>query len=493
MTPLKTECKPKFYTFGDLNRRQVVADFKGGDLSIDGGVILIAQIDRHYRLSERLATCFQDGRDPARIEHQLSDLLAQRLYGLVQGYEDLNDHDELRNDKMFGVALGKLDSRHARCAPLSGKSTLNRLEQALHVAHDLSQERYVKFSLNPAAMAELLTTVSLEQVAPAPKTLILDLDVTNDELHGHQTEGFFNGYYDQVCYAPLLIYWGHRLLCAKLRPSNLDPAAGAREELQRIISQIRQRWPEVLIIVRGDSAYSRDDLMYWCETQRGVDYVLALSTNARLQRHTQLLETKAKAAYEQQRQEIAATLAPLVGSDLTQELDALVPPQVWHQSFSYRTKESWHGARRVVCKLTYDAQGARRHFVVTSFNTAQVATHKLHCDFYCPRAEMENRIKEHQLDLFSDRTSTRDFESNQLRVWFSSFAYVLMQALRYHCLQGTDWAKATCGTLRLKFLKVAVLVRISVRRVYLAFSSAWPRQTRFDLIYHRLQHLPRAG
>jgi Transposase DDE domain group 1 len=495
MTPPKTECTAKSYAFGSLSGRQVVADFSGGQLTTDGGVILIAQVDAHYRLSERLASCFSDSREASRVQHEVKDLVAQRLYGLVQGYEDLNDHDLLRHDPMFGLAVGKLENHHARCAPLAGKSTLNRLEQAMHVPQTLTDERYVKVSLNPQAIADLLVSVSLEQVTSPPKSITLDMDVTNDELYGNQASGFFNGYYDQVCYAPLLIFWGHRLLSAKLRPSNVDPAAGALDELQRLIPLIRQRWPQVPIIVRGDSAYGRDDIMAWCEAQSQVDYVLAHASNPRLRKFTSHLEARAKAAYEQQRQDVADTLASLLGDaqDLERQLDTLVPPQIWYQSLPYRTEESWSCERRVVCKLTYDASGARRHFVVTSFDANQVATSSLHRDYYCPRGDMENRIKEHQLDLFSDRTSTHDFESNQLRVWFSSFAYVLMQALRYHGLDQTEWAQAQCGTIRLKLLKVAAQIRVSVRRVLIAFSSAWPGQAIFTQVYHRLQQLPRPG
>jgi hypothetical protein len=386
MTPLKKEFTSESYAFGSLERRAVVADFSGGQITTDGGVILIAQLDQYYRLSERVAACFSDGREASRVQHELKDIVAQRLYGLVQGYEDLNDHDTLRHDPMFGVAVGKLESEHARCAPLAGKSTLNRLEQAAHVRRDLSAERYVKFSVDPQAMANLLVSVSLEQVTSAPKSIILDMDVTNDEIYGNQAEGFFNGYYDQVCYAPLLIFWGHRLLSAKLRPSNVDPAAGALDELKRLIPLIRQRWPQVPIIVRGDSAYGRDDIMAWCEAQPQVDYVLAHASNPRLRKFTSSLEARAKAAYEQQRQEIADTLASRLGDDpdLERPLETLVPPQIWYQSLLYRTEDSWSCERRVVCKLTYDGNGARRHFVVTSFDAQQVPTSKLHCDGRIP-------------------------------------------------------------------------------------------------------------
>ena len=495
MTPTKTECTAKPYAFGQLKRRQVVADFSGGQITTDGGLILVAQVDKHYRISERLAACFGDHRDPTRVQHELSDLIAQRLYGLVQGYEDLNDHEQLRHDPMFGIAVGKLESEHPRCAPLAGKSTLNRLEQAMHVEGDLSEQRYVKFRVKPSEMESLLVEIFIEQQDKEPKQIILDLDVSDDPVHGTQEQAFFNGYYDHECYAPLFIFCGRHLLAAKLRPSNVDPAAGALEELQSIIAQIRRHWAEVVIVVRGDSAYGRDDIMSWCESQTKVEYVLAYPSNERLRKVTWGLEQRAKAAYEQQRQQIEQTLSPLVAtaSDLQAELDALVPPQIWYQSLDYRSTGSWSCERRMVCKLTYDGKGARRHCVVTSFSSQQLSPGKLHADYYCPRGEMENRLKEHQLDLFSDRTSTHAFESNQLRLWFSSFAYVLMQSIRQHALARTELADAQLGTIRLKLLKVGAQIRFSVRRVVIAFSSAWVGQSLFHQVYQQLQQLPQPG
>jgi hypothetical protein len=495
MTPAQTECNAKSYVLGQVEKRSIVANFSGGDLTSDGGLMWIVQLDQHYRISERLAACFQDQRAVGKVQHSLTDLVAQRLYGLVQGYEDLNDHDHLRQDPLFQIGIGKRSSTHARCAPLAGKSTLNRLEQAMPMGSDLSQARYVKFTVDSIAIAELLTEVSLDQAVGVPRRIMIDLDVTNDETHGDQAESFFNGYYDQTCYAPLLIYWGHRLLGARLRPSNVDPAAGALEEVQRIIGQIRQRWARVPIIIRGDSAYGREDLMSWCEAQAQVEYVVAHASNARLQALTWHTEQRAKAAYEQQRQAQEAVLVELLGrsENLQQELDRLVPPQVWYQALSYRTQDSWSRSWRVVCKVTYDATGVQRHFVVTSLNAKQAATGKVHTDYYQPRGEMENRIKEHQLDLFSDRTSTHEFESNQLRLWWSSFAYVLMQAFRQHGLAGTELAQAQCGTIRSKLLKVAAQVRFSVRRVVIAFSEHWAGQSLFVRIHQRLQRLRPSG
>ncbi len=496
MSPTQTECTSSSYDFGRLGKRQLLADFSGGDLTSDGGLLLIREIDNLYRISERLSECFTDHREANRVKHELTTLIAQRLYGLVQGYEDVNDHDELRHDRLFGVALGQLESDHPRCAPLAGKSTLNRLEQAMHVASDLSDSRYIKMSLTPAAVERLLVELFIEQMEHEPKRLILELDVSDDPTHGEQVGSAFNGYYQHECYTPLFIFCGRHLLSAKLRPANVDPAEGALAELHRLIAQIRDHWPAVQIIVRGDSAYSRDDIMSWCEGQNRVEFVTAHSSNARLRDLTWHLEQRAKAAYEAQRQAVATSLEPLLGqsrTELASELDRLVPPQVWYQSLSYRTLDSWSRERRVVCKLTYDGNGPRRHFVVTSFSTDQVHPAHLHRDYYCPRGEMENRIKEHQLDLFSDRTSTHELESNQLRLWFSSFAYVLMQALRLKALAHTELADAQCGTIRRKLLKLGAQVHLSVRRIRVAFSSATPIQALFQSAYQRLQQLSRSG
>ena len=496
MTSIQTECTSTSYDFGRVSRRKLVADFSGGDLTSDGGLLLIREIDNLYRISERLAECFTDHRDANRVQHELKTLIAQRLYGLVQGYEDINDHDDLRHDRLFGAVLGQLESEHPRCAPLAGKSTLNRLEQAMHISSDLTGSRYIKMSVNPAAVEALLVELFIEQMEREPKRIILDMDVTDDPTHGNQEGTAFNGYYQHECYTPLLIFCGRHLLSSKLRPANVDPADGALSELQRIIAQIRGHWPQVTIVVRGDSAYSRDDIMSWCESQSRVEFVTAHSSNARLRQLTWSLEQRAQAAYEAQRQTVATSLEPLLGqssAEFAAELDRLVPPQVWYQSLSYRTVESWSRERRVVCKLTYDGNGPRRHFVVTSFSAEQVHPASLHRDYYCPRGEMENRIKEHQLDLFSDRTSTHEFESNQLRLWFSSLAYVLMQTLRLKALAHTELADAQCGTIRRKLLKLGAQVRISVRRILVAFSSATPIQATFQAAYQHLQRRPQPG
>lgn len=494
MTSRNTECTPKSYTFGRLQGRSIVTDFKGAVMTQDGGLILISELDRQLGLSSRLSECFTDYRDQRYVEHSLKDLVAQRLYGLVQGYEDLNDHDQLRGDEMFGIAIGKIERTHGSGAPLAGKSTLNRLEQSMQVSMDLSKERYQKCHLDPMAMANLLVKLFLEQHPANPKQIILDLDVTNDEVHGQQVETAFNGYYGQTCYTPLLIFCGRFLLSSKLRPSNVDPAEGALEELQRMIPQIRAQWPTVEIVVRGDSAYSREDIMTWCESQERVAYVFAHASNERLRTQTWHLEERAKAAYEAIKAQIAAELTARLGDtpESLAELEQLVPAQVFYQSLDYQTETSWTKRRRMVCKLTYDGK-ARRHFIVASWTAADIPPGKLHSEYYCPRGEMENRIKEHQLDLFSDRTSTHEFESNQLRLWFSSFAYVLMQVLREKTLAGTELAVAQCGTIRLKLLKISAQIRVSARRILISFSQGWNGQGLFERVCQRLSALAAPG
>jgi hypothetical protein len=487
MTPMLTNPSAKAYSFGQLNSHRVEMSFSKEHMTSDAGLLLISEIDKLYKISEQLTACFRDYREPGRVEHQLNDLIAQRLYGIVQGYADLNDHEELRHDRLFGTAIGKLESSHARCAALAGKSTLNRLEQAIHVDLDLSQTRYIKFSVNPVAVEELFVKLFLEQTEKVPKRIILDMDVTDDEVHGTQEEAGFNGYYAHTCYTPLLIFCGRHLLAAKLRPGNIDPAGEALNQLKKIIPQIRKKWPKVIILVRGDSAYSREDIMSWCEGQKKVEYVLAHASNERLRKMTWALEERAKKAYEQQRQEIADGLMILVPDVLKEELDKIVPAQVFYQSLEYITEDSWSCIRRMVCKITYDGKGVRRHFLVTSYTIKQVSPRKLHVEYYCPRGEMENRIKEHQAGLFSDRTSTHEFESNQLRLWFSSLAYILMEAMRGKLLNGTELADAQCGTIRLKLLKISAQITILARKISIKPSEHWSGCLLFEYAWQKLQ------
>lgn len=472
MTPSITECTSAVFNFGKLAGRQIVSDFKGGSLTSDGGLLLIKQIDERFGITAAFTQCLSDQRDPHRIKHPLLNLVTQRVYGIVQGYEDLNDHDHLRHEPLFNIAVGQLEPPAAGCAPLAGKSTLNRLEQAPHGDAQSLNRRYVRFAIDPTAMESFFVEQFVKLNPEVPNEIILDLDVSDDLAHGQQQQVFFNPYYHHECFAPLFIFCGTHLLAAKLRPSNVDPAAGALEQLQRIIAQIRAHWPEVSIIVRADSAYARDDIMSWCEAN-AVEYVIAMATNAALERMSQDIEAKAKAEWER----CQTVEPPLLGTP-------------WYRSINYRTQDSWSRRRRVVAKVTYDEDGAHRRFVVTSIPASKVIPSVLYQDYYCPRANMENRIKEHQLELFSDRTSSHWFESNQLRLWWASVAYVLLNALRLFALADSPLEKAQVGTIRLKLFKVAAVVRISVRRIYVGLNSHCPWQRWFAHAMVRLQRAP---
>jgi len=422
----------------------------------------LGQTDRAIGLIERFAACFSDARMPELVEHQVSTMVMQRVFGIALGYEDLVDHDELRCDPVMAVLAGKLEARREDCAPLAGKSTLNRLELSRPQA-----TRYHKVSHDPAAIERLFVDVFLEAHRRAPEQIILDLDATDDPLHGHQEGRFFHGYYDCYCYLPLYVFCGRHLLAAKLRRSNIDASAGAVEEIARIVAQIRQRWPRVRILLRGDSGFAREALMAWCEANR-VDYLFGLARNERLE---------------------AAIVAELVAASV-ESLQTGKPARRF-KDFSYATLDSWSCERRVVGKAEVTGGEANPRFVVTSLTPSEVGGQHLYETIYCARGEMENRIKECQLDLFADRTSAATMLANQLRLWFASMAYVLLCALRRIGLAHTQFADATCGTIRLKLLKIGALVRISVRRVKIAMASACPWQCEFALAHLRLVNAAR--
>lgn len=395
--------------------------------------------------------------------------MAQRVYGLVQGYADLNDHDQLRHDPMFAVALGKLSASETVGAPMAGKSTLNRIEHCPAAVTNRKESRYHRIGHDPEAIEKLLVELFLESYKKPPKQIVLDLDVTDDQVHGNQEQAFFNTYYGGVCYAPLYLFCGKHLLAAKLRSANVDPAAGALEELQRVIKHIRCRWSKTRILVRGDSAYSREDIMAWCES-KDIDYVFGLASNSRLVRMSIATQEKALAEFEQLQQ-----------------------PVTWYRSVWYKTLDSWRRFRRVVAKVAYGPEAFNLRFVVTSLPTRRFPPSQLYIQQYCPRGEMENRFKEQQLELFSDRTSTHTFQGNQLRLWFSSLAYVLMNDLRQSCLTTTELAQAQVGTIRTKLLKIGARVLISVRRIQIAISTGCPFQAVFATAYRKLQTLPNTG
>jgi hypothetical protein len=438
-----TECTQEQFLFAAHFSRQVVAQFDGSLLTTEGGSLLLRQVDRQIDLLRRVARCFTDHRQPERIEHPLDEMLAQRIYGLALGYEDLNDHEQLRQDPLLGVLAGKRDLRE----PLAGKSTLNRLE--LTPAEAPSSQRYHKISYCSEALDELLVTLLLESRRKAPASLVLDLDATDTPLHGQQKARFFHGYYNHYCYLPLYIFCGDQLLCARLRPSNIDASAGSLQEVRRIVAQIRQRWPKTQIILRADSGFCREELMAWCENH-AVDYVFGFARNERLRR--KIAKQLRQAKREHQRSGLAARV---------------------FTEFFYRTQKSWSRSRRVVAKAEYLAGKENPRYLVTSLGKEAWPAQQLYEQLYCARGEMENRIKE-QLSLFSDRLSTESLRSNQLRLYFSSLAYVLVEALRRLGLGGTEWAEYQVETIRLRLLKIAAQVRSTARRIWIRYSTAYP-------------------
>jgi hypothetical protein len=436
-----------------------VAAFDGGAITSDAGALLLGETDRAIRLTERFTACFSDTRAVELVEHQVATLVTQRVVGIALGYEDLNDHDELRHDPVLAVLAGKLEAKRSECAPLAGKSTLNRLELGRS-----EPTRYHKISHDPATIEQLFVDVFLDAHRRAPEQITLDLDATDDPLHGHQEGRFFHGYYDCYCYLPLYVFCGRHLLAAKLRGSNIDSSAGAVDEIARIVAHVRKHWPRVRILLRGDSGFAREALMAWCEANR-VDYLFGLARNERLEEAIK-----------------AELLMAAVESVRTGKSARCF------RDFMWSTLDSWSRNRRVIGKAEVTGGEANPRFVVTSLKPAEVGGQYLYERIYCARGEMENRIKECQLDLFADRTSTATMRANQLRLWFASMAYVLLCALRRIGLAHTQFAQATCGTIRLKLLKLGALVRISVRRIKVAMASACPFQHEFSLAHARLRN-----
>jgi hypothetical protein len=458
------------YTYLDfpaLGTREVKASFDGGDISSDGGSLLLRQVEDITGVIRQFAACFTDHRDPELIEHPLEHLIAQRVYALALGYEDLNDHDDLRHDPLLATVVGKLDPiggcrrrQSDRGKPLAGKSTLNRIELT-PVGAD-SGHRYKKVTCSLRQVEDLFVTLFLQARSQPPESIVLDLDATDDPVHGQQLGRFFHGYYKEYCYLPLYIFCGDHLLCARLRPADIDAAAGTLKHLQRIIGQIRRTWPAVKILIRGDSGFCREPIMAWCEAH-GVDYLLGLAQN------TRLLELITEPS-EQARQEHQRTGEPA---------------RVFAE-FGYRTLTTWSRLRRVVAKAEHLDKGANPRFVVTSLSADRRDPRALYEQDYCARGEMENRIKEQQLHLFADRTSCGTMRANQIRLFFSSMAYVLMESLRRLGLSETKMAGAQCQTIRLKLLKIGALVRVTVRKVWVHLASSCPYAEVFRRVHARL-------
>ena len=468
---MNTECTDAPLEFQGLGRRAIIGAFDGGHISSDGGALLLRELDERLGITEKLAACFTDQRNPDRIEHSVLDLVRQRVYGLALGYEDLNDHDDLKWDPLLALALGKTDvegktrHREADCGKvLASSSTLNRLELTPPQAD--ANSRYHKLVHHPGKLEAFLVDVFLDSFAHAPKEIVLDFDATDDPVHGHQEGTFYHGYYGCYCYLPLYVTCGDHLIVAKLRTSNRDGADGSTEVLAYLTERIRARWPEVRIIVRADSGFARDGFMTWCESHE-VYYLLGLAKNARLLKK--------------------------IGKELAQaharHLQTGVATRLFTQ-FHYRTQNSWSRSRRVIAKAEYLSKGPNPRFIVTNLPEDYAEPDVLYETHYCARGEMENRIKEQQLDLFADRTSTHTLRANQLRLWFSSAAYLLTSALRRIALPGTRLAKATSGSIRLKLLKIGAQIKVSVRRILIHFASACPYQQEFRQAWHTLQHYP---
>jgi hypothetical protein len=466
-----TQCSQDRLFFQDSAGREVVATFDGGNVTSDAGGLLLREVEARFGFVQDFARCFTDYRDPELTEHTLEELLKQRIFGLCLGYEDLNDHDRLRFDPLLAVLVDKKDPegtqrvlQRDRGKALAGKSTLNRLE--LTPAHATADDRYKKITANLGAIEEFLVEAFVQQHLLPPERIVLDLDATDSPLHGHQLGRFFHGYYDEYCYLPLYVFCGDHPLCARLRPSDIDGAAGALKQIQRIVAHLRRHWPNVKIVLRADSGFCREHLMRWCE-DNGVDYLFGLAKNRRLLRilGRELHEAQQQFAQTQQ------------------------PARVF-KDFTYRTHKSWSRERRVVGKAEHLAQGANPRFVVTSLSPEAYAAQTLYEQEYCGRGDMENRIKEKQRMLFATRMSCGTMRANQLRLYLSTVAYVVMRALREFGLHGTALESAQCDTIRLKLLKIGAVIRVTVRKVWVALSEAYPFREVFRQVWNNLQARP---
>jgi len=466
-----TACKSDQLKFHPLLSRDVIAKFNGGNITSDSGALFLREVEKRTHTLKRLSQCFQDYRNPDRIEHTVEELVKQRVYGIAMGYEDLNDHEILRHDPLLGLLCDKEDPsglnrqrERDKGKAIAGKSTLNRFELTPENEEGIS--RYKKIVACPEAMDDLLVTLFMESYEAPPEEIILDLDVTDDLIHGSQEGRFYHGYYKNYCYLPLYIFCGEQLLCARLRTADRDASDGSIEELERIVKRLREKWPHTHIIIRGDSGFCRNAIMDWCETN-SIDYVLGLAKNKRLKDIIAEEMKEVKKIYGET--DHAARL---------------------FKDFRYQTLKSWSKERRVVGKAEHLGKGENPRFIVSSLKQKPWGASQLYERLYCARGEMENRIKEQQLYLFSDRTSTAWMRSNQLRLYFSSFAYVLMQWLRQFALQGTEMAKFQCVTIRLKLFKIGALIRLSVRKVWISISQGYPFAAVLKMVLAKLYQIP---
>ena len=464
---METQCTQQSFGFQEVGGREIVARFDGGRVTSDGGGILLREVEEQFRFVERFADCFIDHRDPEKIEHPLVDLLKQRLFGLCLGYEDLNDHDWLRHDALLAVIVGKGDpegnhrqSARDRGKALAGKSTLNRLELT-PVGAD-PEHRYKKIAASLHEIYDFFVEAFLDQQVSPPKRLVLDLDATDDTVHGQQLGRFYHGYYKNYCFLPLYIFCGDHPLLALLRPSDIDASTGAVKHLDRIVKRIREVWPTVQVVIRGDSGFCREHIMRWCEDNQ-VDFVLGLAKNKRL---TKILGKEMQAAKELFEQTGKAGRV--------------------FKDFTYRTQKSWSRERRVIGKAEHLEKGSNPRFVVTSLSAEEFRAQDVYEVEYCGRGNMENRIKEQQRFLFADRTSCQTLRANQLRLAFSTTAYILMRAMREFGMKGTALETAQADTIRLRLLKIGAVIRVTVRKVWIALSDAYPWRDIFGQVYDRL-------
>lgn len=465
-------CKQEVFDFQDHNGRKVVASFDGGHLSSDaGGVLLFRELELRTGTIRRLAGCFRDGRNAKRIEHSVEGLLRQRIGALSMGYEDLNDHDRLRCDPAHGLMAGKADieglrrSEGNRGKALAGHSTLNRLEQSALG----SDGRYKKTVPDAARIEQLLIEEGVKAIPRRSARIVLDFDATDDPLHGEQEGRFFHGYYGHYCYLPLYCFCGNIPLFAKLRSADRDASDGTVEALEKIVPAIRRRFGrKIQIVLRGDSGFAREAIMAWCE-KNALFYCLGLARNQRLQ-------AKLNPGFETLHSELHSGAATL--------------PVRRFFEFDYRTLTSWSRKRRIVGKAEVLEKGQNPRFIVTNFKAEVFAAEALYEDFYCARGDMENRIKEQQQDLFADRTSTKAIASNQLRLWFSAFAHLMLSRLQAIALPGTRLEKATIGTLRLRLFKIAARVKVSVRRIRFELAESCPDRDVFAQVWKNLQAWP---
>jgi hypothetical protein len=425
------DCTQPELAFPSFDRRQIEANFEGGDVSSDGGIMLLREADRRLGLVAALNAVLPDPRDPLQITHQQVDLLRQRIYGLALGYEDLNDHDTLRHDLVWQTAV-------ERAEPLASSPTLCRLEQRVDRRAAL-------------AFHQVLIEQFIASFAEAPTELILDFDATDDRVHGHQEGRFFHGYYGEYCFLPLYVFCGEQLLVSYLRPSRKGAARHAWAILKLLVERLRGAWPEVKIIVRADSGFCRWKMLHWCEWA-SVDYIIGLARNSRLEALGAPLMTQAEAAF------------------------ANTPEKQRVFAWVEYAAESWDRPRQVIAKAEFSEKGKNPRFVVTSLTGDAQA---LYDEVYCARGEMENRIKEQQLGLFADRTSCHAWWANQFRVLLSAAAYVLVETVRRVALAGTELARAQVTTIRLKLFKIGTVIVRNTRRIRLLFSSAYPLQELF--------------